>query len=124
MGYMKNHHTGIVPMQKCLLHDEQTHQVLSKIQSLFKRYHMSIYDEQKKRGFLKHVLIRRAVETNQTLVVLVGTDTLFKGSKNFCQELVKACPHVQSIILNINKRQTSIVLSQQEKVLYGKGFID
>ncbi len=113
----------IVPMQKCLLHDEQTHQVLSKIQSLFKRYHMSIYDEQKKRGFLKHVLIRRAVETNQTLVVLVGTDSLFKGSKNFCQELVKACPHVQSIVLNINKRQTSIVLSQQEKVLYGKGFI-
>lgn len=113
----------IVPMQKCLLHDEETHKVLAKIQSLFKKYRMSIYDEHKNRGFLKHVLIRRAIETNQTLVVLVATDGLFKGSKNFCQELVKSCPSVISIVLNVNKRQTSVVLSSIEKVLYGKGFI-
>ena len=72
---------------------------------------------------MKHVLIRRAVSTNQTLVVLVATDGMFKGSKNFCQELVKACPTVKSIVLNVNKRQTSVVLSDNEKVLYGKGFI-
>lgn len=113
----------IVPMQKCLLHDEETHKVLAKIQSLFRKYRMSIYDEHKNRGFLKHVLIRRAIETNQTLVVLVATDGMFKGSKNFCQELVKACPSVQSVVLNVNKRQTSVVLSSIEKVLYGKGFI-
>ena len=46
-----------------------------------------------------------------------------KGSKNFCQELIKACPSVQSVVLNTNRRQTSVVLSKQEKVLYGKGFI-
>lgn len=113
----------IVPMQQCLLHDEETHKILNKIQSLFKKYRMSIYDEKKHKGFLKHVFIRRAVVTNQTLVVLVVTDGIFKGSKNFCNELVKACPSVKSVVLNINKRQTSIVLSSQEKVLYGKGFI-
>lgn len=113
----------IVPTQKCLLHDEETHKILSKIQSLFRKYRMSIYDEKKNRGFMKHVLIRRAVSTNQTLVVLVATDGMFKGSKNFCQELVKACPTVKSIVLNVNKRQTSVVLSDNEKVLYGKGFI-
>lgn len=60
-----SHH--IVPMQQCLLHDEETHKVLNKIQSLFKKYRMSIYDEKKHKGFLKHVFIRRAVVTNQTL---------------------------------------------------------
>ena len=87
------------------------------------KYRVSIYDEKKNRGFLRHVLIRRAVMTNQTLVVLVGTDHVMKGSKNFCQELIKACPSVQSVVLNTNRRQTSVVLSKQEKVLYGKGFI-
>ncbi|MBS5112445.1 MAG: 23S rRNA (uracil(1939)-C(5))-methyltransferase RlmD [Coprobacillus cateniformis] len=113
----------IVPIQKCLLHDEETHKILSKIQSLFRKYRMSIYDDKKNRGFMKHVLIRRAVSTNQTLVVLVATDGMFKGSKNFCQELVKTCPTVKSIVLNVNKRQTSVVLSDNEKILYGKGFI-
>ena len=31
----------IVPTQKCLLHDEETHKILSKIQSLFRKYRMS-----------------------------------------------------------------------------------
>ena len=113
----------IVPIKECLLHDNETHRVLNKLQSLFKKYRISIYDQKRNKGFLKHVLIRRAVVTNQTLVVLVVTDQMFKGSKNFCNELIKSCPTVQSIVLNINKRQTSVVLSNQEKVLYGKGFI-
>lgn len=113
----------IVPMKECLLHDEETHRVLTKIQQLIKKYHMSIYDEKRKRGFLRHVLIRRAIKTNQTLVTMVVNEDMFKGSKNFCQELIKSCPSVKTIVQNINKRQTSIVLSQQEKVLYGKGFI-
>lgn len=113
----------IVPSSSCLLHDDETHKVLSCIQSLFKKYRMSIYDEKKNRGFIKHVLIRRAVKTNQTLVCLVATDQVFPGSKNFCNTLVKQCPSVKTIVLNVNKRQTSVVLSKQEKVLFGKGFI-
>lgn len=113
----------IVPIEQCLLHDEVTHQVLKKIQSLLKKYHMSIYDEKRNKGFLRHVLIRRAIQTNQTLVCIVASENMFKGSKNFCNELIKACPSVKTIVLNINKRKTSIVLSKEEKVLYGKGFI-
>lgn len=113
----------IVPIQQCMLHDQETHHILLKIQSLLKKYRTSIYDHQRHKGLLKHVLIRRAVQTNQTLVALVVTEPMFKGSKNFCSELVKTCPSVKTVVLNVNKRQTSIVLSQQEKVLYGKGFI-
>ena len=113
----------IVPSSSCLLHDDETNKVLSCIQSLFRKYRMSIYDEKKNKGFIKHVLIRRAVKTNQTLVCLVATDQVFPGSKNFCNTLVKQCPSVKTIVLNVNKRQTSVVLSKQEKVLFGKGFI-
>lgn len=113
----------IVPTCQCLLHDDETHRILNKIANLLRKYRVSIYDEKKRRGFLRHVLIRRGVMTNQSLVVLVANEEMMKGSKNFCQELVKACPSVKSIVLNINKRQTSVVLSKQEKILYGKGFI-
>lgn len=113
----------IVPMKECLLHDKETHDILSRIQFLLKKYHMSIYDERRKKGFLRHVLIRRAVKTHQTLVTIVTNEDVFKGSKNFCKELIQTCPSIQTVVQNINKRQTSIVLSQQEKILYGKGFI-
>ena len=120
--YEENNHK-IVPTQHCLLHDEQINHVLKIISQLLKKYRVSIYDPKKNRGFLRHVLIRRAVMTNQLLVCIVATDQVFKGSKNFSNELIKAVPEVKTIVLNINKRQTSIVLSKEEKILYGKGFI-
>lgn len=120
--YEENSHR-IVPMQYCLLHDEESHKILNRIQYLLKKYHVSIYDMKRNKGFLRHVLIRRGVQTNQSLVCLVVNDNMFKGSKNFCNELIKTCPSVKTIVLNINKRKTSIVLGKEEKVLYGKGFI-
>lgn len=120
--YEENSHR-IIPYQRCLLHDEETDAIIHKIAVLFKKYRVSIYDSQRKRGEIRHVLIRRGVKTNQTLVVIVSNEAVFKGSKNFCHQLVQAFPSVKSVVLNTNRRQTSIVLGEQEKVLYGKGFI-
>lgn len=114
---------SIVSMKDCLLHDHETNAILKCIQILFKKYRVSIYDNRRNKGLVKYVLIRRAIQTNQTLVTLVVNETIFNGSKNFCNELIKKCPDVKTVVLNINKRQTSIVLSKEEKILYGKGFI-
>lgn len=120
--YEENSHR-IIPYKSCLIHDQETDAIISKIAVLFRKYRVSIYDPQRRRGEIRHILIRRAVKTNQTLVVIVSNEAIFKGSKNFCNQLVKAFPSIKSIVLNTNKRQTSIVLGEQEKVLFGKGFI-
>lgn len=120
--YEANSHR-IIPYKSCLIHDQETDAIISKIAVLFRKYRVSIYDPQRRRGEIRHILIRRAVKTNQTLVVIVSNEAIFKGSKNFCNQLVKAFPSIKSIVLNTNKRQTSIVLGEQEKVLFGKGFI-
>lgn len=120
--YEENSHR-IIPYTHCLLHDEESDAIIQKIAFLFKKYHVSIYDEKRHRGDIRHVLLRRGAVSKQYLVTIVSANPVFKGSKNFCNSLVKAFPHIQSIVLNINKRQTSIVLGQEEKVLYGKGYI-
>lgn len=122
-GFYEEDSHKIIPYNRCLLHEEVSDGIIKKIQSLLKRYRVSIYDENRNRGLLRHVLIRRAVVTDQTMVVLVCNDNVFKGSKNFCNELIKSFPSIKTVVLNVNKRKTSIVLGNEEKVLYGKGFI-
>lgn len=120
--YEENSHK-VIPYQRCLLHEEISDQIIHKIAMLFKKYRVSIYDEKRQRGLIRHVLIRRAVKTNQTMVVLVCNEEVFQGSKNFCNEIIKAFPTIKTVVLNVNKRKTSVVLGDKEKVLYGKGFI-
>ena len=111
----------IIPYDHCLLHDQEMDDVIKQIAFLFKKYRVSLYDG--KRGEIRHVLLRQAVATHQILVTIVSSSPMFKGSKNFCKQLINKCPNVASVVLNINKRHTSIVLGNEEKVLYGKGYI-
>lgn len=122
-GFYEEDSHKIIPYDRCLLHEEVSDLIIKKIQSLLKKYRVSIYDENRNKGLLRHVLIRRAIVSDQTMVVLVCNDNVFKGSKNFCNELIKSFPSIKTVVLNVNKRKTSIVLGNDEKVLYGKGFI-
>ena len=98
-------------------------EILQYIQSYLRKYRVSIYDRKRHKGLLRHVLIRRGVKTNQTMVVLVCNENMWRGSKQFCSQLVKRFPSIKTIVLNVNTRKTPIVLGNEDKVLYGKGFI-
>ena len=123
MGFYEENSHYVADIPYCFNHDELTNQIASEIKKLCIQFHIDIYDEDKKTGLLRHVLIRRAIATDQTLVCLVVAKAQFKGSRNFVNELIKRCPKITTVVMNINPRSTSVVLGNEEKVLYGKGFI-
>ena len=122
-GLYEEHSQDIIPYKHCLLHEDIMDEILQYIQSYLRKYRVSIYDRKRHKGLLRHVLIRRAVKTDQTMVVLVCNENMWRGSKQFCSQLVKKFPSIKTIVLNVNTRKTPIVLGNEDKVLYGKGFI-
>ena len=122
-GLYEEHSQDIIPYKHCLLHEDIMDEILQYIQSYLRKYRVSIYDRKRHKGLLRHVLIRRGVKTDQTMVVLVCNENMWRGSKQFCSQLVKRFPSVKTIVLNVNTRRTPIVLGNEDKVLYGKGFI-
>lgn len=114
----------LVPVEACLLEDEGAGRILASIRALAKSFHIPIFDDRTGRGLLRHVLIRKGWATGQVLVALVTASPVFPGSRNFVQELCRLHPEVTTVVQNINGRHTSMVLGEQEKVLYGKGFIE
>ena len=123
-GFYEENSHKIIPYTTCLLHDEESDAIIQKIASLLRKYKIQIYNEDRRKGFLRHVLIRRGIKTNQTMVVLVTTSSVFPGSKNFVKELTSQFKSIKTIVMNINTRKTSIVLGNDEKILFGKGYIE
>lgn len=122
-GFYSDFSHEIVDIRSCLNHDDASNRIIQTIKELVVKNRIEIYDEDRRNGFLRHVLIRRGFMTNQTLVCFVTAQKVWPGSKNFVSELIKKCPEVTTVVQNINTRKTSIVLGDDEKVLYGKGFI-
>ena len=113
----------VVRMDSCLLDNEKADEIMNTITKLAKSFKYRAYNEDTRRGFLRHILIRTAYNTGEVLVTLVVAEPLFPSKNNFIKALTKAHPEIKSIVMNVNNRSTSMILGEREEILYGKGYI-
>ncbi len=114
----------IVPVDSCLLEDKKADEIIVTIRSLLKSFKIKVYDEDSGYGLLRHVLVRVGKTSGEIMVVLVTASPVFPSKQNFCKALRQKHPEITTIVQNINSRTDSLVLSDRENVLYGKGFIE
>ena len=114
----------VVPVKSCLIEDERADRIIQTIVGMIPRYKLRIYNENTHRGFLRHVLVRTGNVTGQIMVVLVTTSLEFPGGKAFVAELTEKHPEITTIVLNLNQRETSMVLGTKESVLFGTGYLE
>ena len=113
----------LVNTDGCLVENEQAQQVVRAIRQIMRKHGIEPYDEDRHTGFMRHVVVRVGHESGEVLVTLVTNGSEFPSSKAFCRALVKQCPFVTTVVQNINTRQTNVILGQEERRLYGPGFI-
>lgn len=119
-SYEENSHR-VVPVRDCRIEDEACQKIMQTIEHMHVSFKIRPYNEDTGFGLFRHVLIRRGFQSGEILVVLVTASTMFPSKNNFVKALRKEHPEITSIVLNINDRQTSMVLGDREQVLYGPG---
>lgn len=123
-GIYEEHSHKVVPVNTCQIENQKADAIISTIRELLPSFKIRVYDEDTGMGLLRHVLIRTGKQTGQIMVVLVTTSPVFPSKNNFIRVLRERHPEITTIILNINDQDTSMVLGDREKVLYGKGYIE
>ena len=122
-GFYKANTHKIIPIKECNIEDKKASPILKNVASLMEKYHIDPYNEDFRTGIIRHVLIRTSRSTDEVMVVLVSNVESFPGRSNFIKELVSLSPEISTIIFNVNKKDTNVILGESEKVLYGKGYI-
>lgn len=121
--YATNTH-NIIDIEKCIIQDPIADKIIITIKRIMKRYKMQPYNEDTREGFLRHVLIRTGFTTGEVMVVLVTSHHVFHGKQNFVKMLRKSHPEITTMILNVNNKDTSMILGDSESNMYGRGFIE
>lgn len=123
-GFYKQNTHKIVQMNECAIQTEDADNILKTIKNLMKKHRLPAYEEDKRKGALRHVLIKKGFSTNQIMVVLVTNVNSFPGRKEFVKDLIKEHPQVKTVVQNINTRDTNVILGEKEIVLHGSGYIE
>lgn len=114
----------LVPIEACMIEDQKADEIIGTIRGMLKSFKIRTYDEDSGYGLLRHVLVKRGFATGEVMVVLVTASPIFPSKNNFIKALRKRHPEITTIIQNVNDRETSMVLGDKEKTLFGKGYIE
>ncbi len=114
----------VVKVDSCQIEDPAADRIVVTIRKLLPSFRILPYNEDSRRGFLRHVLVRRGFVSGEIMVVLVGASPMFPLKKKFTEELLRRHPEITTVVLNINPHRTSMLLGEREEVLFGRGYIE
>lgn len=114
----------VINIDSCEIEDELSSTIIRDIRGLLHSFKIKTYDEDTGYGLLRHVLVRRGFHSGEVMVVLVLGSPILPSKNNFVKALRKLHPEITTVVVNINDKQTSMVLGEKETVIYGKGYIE
>lgn len=118
-GFYEENTHKLINVTDCPIQNKLGNKTLKLINSLLIKHKIEAYDEDRRTGVIRHLLIRVGIHTDEVLVCFVIGSEVFPGINNILKELKKQ-PNIKSVYLNYNNRKTSAVLGNKFKLLYGK----
>ncbi|HHT51486.1 MAG TPA: 23S rRNA (uracil(1939)-C(5))-methyltransferase RlmD [Eubacteriaceae bacterium] len=124
LGFYAKRSHRIVPQHNCLIQHPVNTKISSIVKAYIDKYNLSIYDEEKHKGLLRHLVTRVGFITGEIMVILVANGESIPNIDNLVKRLTYEIPEIVSIYLNINKEKTNVILGRENKLIYGKKDIE
>ena len=124
VGFFANHSHRIIENGSCFLQPKEFTDICEIFTNWVNTGENSVYSEETNKGMLRHLYIRKGEKTGEIMVCLVingnqidSYETLIEALKN------KLGDSFKTLVLNINKEKTNVILSDKCENLYGNGYI-
>ena len=121
-GFYASRTHSIIPVKDCMLGVAENREILEAILSYMRECHIEPYDEKTGRGLVRHALIRYGFTTKEIMVCLVVNGRKLPA-QNVLVEKLQAIPGMTSISMNINQKNTNVILGEQTETIWGQPYI-
>ena len=121
--YAAKSHT-LIPSDACPMQPKLFSEVGAWICRHAERVGWTVYDEESRKGLLRHLYLRYGEGTDQLMVCLVLNGYSLPDARSFIDALTAAFPQTVSVMLNFNTKNTNVVLGEEYRLLYGTPYIE
>ncbi|ATH94644.1 23S rRNA (uracil(1939)-C(5))-methyltransferase RlmD [Bacillus glycinifermentans] len=122
-GFYQQRSHEIIDMNKCLIQQSENDRVVQAIKEICNRYGIKAYDEERHKGWLRHIMVRYGVATGEMMVVFITKTNDFPHKNAIMKEITASFPHVKSIVQNINPKKTNVIFGDETHVIWGEEYI-
>ena len=123
-GFFRPRTHQVVPVRRCHIQAETADLAKDAVIRWMRQNNVSVYDEQTKKGLVRHIYVRTAMATGQVLVCLVINGDRVPNGSSLVENLLADVKNLSSVCLSIHKKPGNAVLGDRFITLYGEDTIE
>ena len=124
IGFYAGRTHRIVPCPDCKLQPGVLNDIGNALCAFFASNHIQPYDEATGKGLVRHIFLRRGAHSGQIMVCIVCTRPKLPHSAELAAQLQAQFPTIATILVNVNAKNTNVILGAETHTLSGPGFIE
>ncbi|MGE4214452.1 MAG: 23S rRNA (uracil(1939)-C(5))-methyltransferase RlmD [Anaerotignaceae bacterium] len=119
--YAKRSH-NIVDCKSCKIQHVVNDKIIAIVRKYIEENDVPVYSEETGKGLVRHIITRVGFVTGEIMVCIVANGAKLPNSEALINEL-QEIESMTSIVLNVNRERTNVILGNKVKLLWGKEFI-
>lgn len=123
LGFYEKKSHNIVPVDHCYIHCDLGQTAYAKIKKILQNSEIEVFDPTTNQGSLKHLIIKSALHSKESLVILVSSGKEKKKLQEIANEILNECKEVKGVVLNINRELTNTITGDEWICLAGTPYI-
>ena len=121
-GFYAFHSHRIVPCEKCLLQPDIFSKITADFLKISTGLNLTAYDESTHKGILRHLYLRKGYYSGEICLCIVVAKNV-PEIKILSDRLLEKYPEIVSSVINVNNKDTNVILGDEEIVLTSKNYI-
>lgn len=123
-GFFAPRSHRVVPVEACAIHDPRVDQAVRAVRDWARAARIRVYDEVRRAGFLRHVVVRVGQKSGQVLVVLVGHHPQRFDVRSLVGALKGRVPGLTGLVLNLQPAASNVILGRESRLLWGQPSVE
>jgi 23S rRNA (uracil1939-C5)-methyltransferase len=122
-GFFRSRTHQIVNLEHCPIQHPLIEKAFHIARKLIWEMAIPVYDEERHKGLLRHLVVRASHFEGKVLVILVTNGREFKQSRSFAENLTSWLPELVGIVQNINTRRGNVIFGTDSVTLWGRDYL-
>ena len=119
-GFFKRKSHDVFQVEDNMLNSVLGNKIITELKNILNINKITVYDEKKHSGILRHVMVRTNSFNEAMLVLIINDKKVTEKIKSILKEVMDKFKEITSVYVSLNDRKTNVALGHKNLLIFGE----